>query len=107
LPKDSEGRVIYETISPQTPNFHALTDVPPADDVSTYEPSIAPTEDLRTNEQPEQKISPPVSVEGETPKHEDEIPSNSFPPGDLGGLGVPFPGDEDDDYLCVCLGMML
>ena len=100
LPKDSSGRVLDETVSPQARNFHALTDVPPIDEASMYEPSIAPTEDLRTNDQPEQEISPPISVEGETPKHEDEIPSNELAPGDLGGLGIPIPDDENEESLC-------
>ena len=38
LPKGEDGRVRDEQVDPRTRNYHALTEVPPADDEMEYEP---------------------------------------------------------------------
>ena len=112
LPRDVDGRVRDEVIDPKTRNFHALTDVPP-DDVTDYEPSIAPTaEGPQTNDQPEQEVSPPLSASGggmgleEENDYEDPsmIPTNVPENGDLGGIGVPVPMDDEEDDSLICFG---
>jgi hypothetical protein len=112
LPRDVDGRVRDEVIDPKTRNFHALTDVPP-DDVTDYEPSIAPTaEGPQTNDQPEQEVSPPLSASGGGMGSEEEndyedpsmIPTNVPENGDLGGIGVPVPMDDEEDDSLICFG---
>ena len=96
LPKGEDGRVRDEQIDPRVRNFHALTDVPPGNDDSEYEPSIAPSmAGPPSYDQPEGEISPPLSVNEEDsnpPENEDGVPPN----GDFGGIGVPIPEDDDE-----------
>ena len=104
LPRHEDGRVRGEQIDPRSRNYYPLTDVPPVDDnESAYEPSIAPSNGPSINEQPENEISPPLSHLGEDLTHE-ENPNEDVPmTGDLGGLTVPIPDDDDDDGL-FCFG---
>eukprot|EP00435_Cladocopium_sp_Y103_P056318 s71_g19.t1 len=94
-----------EVIDPRTRNFHALTDVPPMDEETNYEPSIAPSNIGPSSfDQPEGEESPPLSVEGEQDDQQDTIMDEVPPPnGDFGGIGTPIPDDVDEDSL-VCFG---
>ena len=103
LPKGDDGLVRDEVIDPRTRNYHALTDIPPADHETEYEPSIAPSNiGPPSFDQPEGEISPPMSIqENEENQPEENVEETTPPNGDFGGLGVPVPeDDESDDGLC-------
>lgn len=111
LPRDDQGNVRDEQVSTRTRNYVDLDELPPAvgsmDDDDGYEPSLAPTPTMEIDsEQPEDEASPPESNLGGTPEEED--PENGESSGvavngDLGGLGIPVPGsdEEADDSLFV------
>eukprot|EP00435_Cladocopium_sp_Y103_P032161 s399_g8.t1 len=104
LPKGDDGRVKDESIDPRNRNYCPLTDVPPEDDTD-YEPSIAPSIVPMSNDQPENELSPPISCIGAESTRGDN-PDGDIPmvEGDLGGLGIPVPDDDESEDGLFCFG---
>ena len=95
LPRDSSGVVRNEEISSKARNFVLLDDLPTVED-HEYEPSLAPSSQMAIDsEQPENEASPPESfMDGGVPEIEET--ESPLVPGDLGGLSIPVPDDDDD-----------
>ena len=96
LPRDSSGVVRNEEISSKARNFVSLDDLPTVED-HEYEPSLAPSSQMAIDsEQPENEVSPPESfMDGGVPEIEET--ESPLVPGDLGGLSIPVPDDDDDE----------